>query len=61
MLTALVGTAFLAGWFWLAIFGVATLVFIRRIRIEEGYMLKLFPAEYPEYKKRTKALVPFLW
>ncbi len=61
MLAALLGTVFLAGWFWLIVFGVTTLVFVRRIRIEEGYMLKLFPNEYPEYKKRTKALVPFVW
>ncbi len=61
MLAALLGTAFLAGWFWIMVFIVAALVFIRRIQIEEGYMLKLFPAAYPEYKKYTKALVPFLW
>ena len=61
MLAALLGTAFLAGWFWIMVFIVATLVFIRRIQIEEGYMVKLFPAAYPEYKNTTKALVPFLW
>ncbi len=61
MLAALLGTAFFAGWFWFLVFAVATAVFIRRIGIEEGYMLKLFPETYPEYRKRTKALIPFIF
>ncbi len=32
-----------------------------RIRLEEDLMMKHFPVEYCEYKKNTKALVPFLW
>lgn len=61
MLAALLGTALLAGWFWFIVCVVATVMFVRRIHIEEGYMSDLFPGIYPDYKKRTKALVPFLW
>jgi protein-S-isoprenylcysteine O-methyltransferase Ste14 len=28
---------------------------------EEKIMLELFPSQYPEYQKRTKRLVPFVW
>lgn len=61
MLTALLGSALTAGPAWLIIFIVATIVFIMRIGKEEGYMMKLFPDQYPAYKKRTKALIPFVW
>lgn len=32
-----------------------------RIGLEEDLMMKHFPVEYCEYKKKTKALVPYLW
>lgn len=32
-----------------------------RIDREERFMTQLFPKEYPEYKKRTKKLIPFVW
>jgi protein-S-isoprenylcysteine O-methyltransferase len=43
------------------IFVAGTIVFLLRIPVEERYMLQLFPDQYPEYKKRTKALIPFVW
>ncbi|MGH9581578.1 MAG: methyltransferase family protein [Bryobacteraceae bacterium] len=30
-------------------------------RVEEGFMRKEFPAEYPLYMREVKAIVPFLW
>ncbi|MCL4403777.1 isoprenylcysteine carboxylmethyltransferase family protein [Patescibacteria group bacterium] len=61
MLAALLGTALMVGWFWFIVFAVTAFAFVRRIRIEEGYMLGLFPDAYPAYVGRTKALVPFVW
>lgn len=37
------------------------IVFVRRIRTEERLMTEQFPDQYPAYKKRTKALIPFVW
>ena len=36
-------------------------MFVVRVHTEEKFMMQLFPQQYPEYKKRTKALVPFVW
>lgn len=33
---------------------------IYRLVQEEQLLIKYFPKEYPEYKKRTKALIPFI-
>ena len=46
---------------WLVIFIVMTAVFIWRVHVEEELMTKQFPSQYPEYKKRTWALLPFIW
>jgi protein-S-isoprenylcysteine O-methyltransferase Ste14 len=61
MLVALFGSALTAGFVWFIIFIIVTGVFIRRIRIEEKYMMELFPDQYPAYRARTKALVPWVW
>lgn len=40
---------------------VGSLVVIaKKIQVEEALMLRQFPEAYPEYRKRTKALIPFL-
>ena len=61
IITGLVGTAFAMGWRWLVMAGLATLIFGRRVGTEEKIMMELFPGEYPEYKKRTQALIPFVY
>jgi protein-S-isoprenylcysteine O-methyltransferase Ste14 len=48
------------------LFGIGMVIFISiafafRIKKEEKIMLELFPEQYPEYQKRTKRLVPFVW
>ena len=40
--------------------GAATL-FLWRVSAEDKLMAQQFPKEYPDYKKRTKALIPFVW
>jgi protein-S-isoprenylcysteine O-methyltransferase len=44
----------------LAILLVAAAIFWFRIKTEEALMTKTFPDEYPAYKRRTKALIPFI-
>ena len=61
---------------WLAMFGtaltigtlasylavvLASVAFLLRIRIEEALLTSQFPEIYPEYKRRTCALIPFFW
>jgi len=53
---ALTGSAFGIG-----TFVIALLVFGLRINKEERIMLDLFPNDYPEYQKKTKRLIPFVW
>ncbi|MDD5464441.1 MAG: isoprenylcysteine carboxylmethyltransferase family protein [Candidatus Moranbacteria bacterium] len=61
ILTSALGSALVAGSFWLMILVVLCFVFVRRVSKEEQLMMRQFPNEYPEYKKQTKALIPFIW
>jgi protein-S-isoprenylcysteine O-methyltransferase len=61
MLAALLGTVFAVGPTWLIVFIVFSYVFIWRIGVEERYMTELFPDQYPAYRARTRALIPFVW
>jgi protein-S-isoprenylcysteine O-methyltransferase len=38
-----------------------TLTFLWRMRVEERVLADAFPQEYPEYARRTKRLLPYLW
>ena len=60
MLLATLGTAIDAGIIGLVIFVVVAVVLIRRIALEEKLMMGLFPEQYSSYKRRTKALIPFV-
>lgn len=60
MILALFGSALVNGVVWFIVFVVFSVMFLWRIPIEEGYMMRLFPDQYPEYKKRTKAIIPFI-
>jgi protein-S-isoprenylcysteine O-methyltransferase Ste14 len=61
MLLAIIGSALVAGVIWLAVFVIMSVNFLYRIPVEERYMMQLFPDQYPEYRKRTKALIPLIW
>ncbi len=61
MLLASFGSAFVAGTIWWIIFIVSGVYFIYSHTKEELLMTKEFPQAYPEYMKRTKALIPFIW
>jgi protein-S-isoprenylcysteine O-methyltransferase Ste14 len=60
-LLAIFGTAlFLGGlWFFVVLFFLFCVIVVSAKR-EEQLLTKQFPDEYPEYKKRTKALIPFI-
>lgn len=60
MLLALIGSSLISG-FDLIILIIYYVMFILRIPVEERYMMQLFPDQYPEYKKTTKKLIPFVW
>lgn len=61
ILTALLGSSLVNGPIWVVAFFVALGIFTWRIGVEEGYMMELFPDEYPAYRARTKALIPAVW
>ena len=49
-------------WLSAAVFLCAGLLaYARRIRTEESMLLEQFGVEFEEYKKRTWALIPFVW
>jgi protein-S-isoprenylcysteine O-methyltransferase Ste14 len=60
MLLAALGTAIDAGIIGLVIFVVVAVILIRRIPVEEKLMMGLFQEQYSSYKRRTKALIPFV-
>lgn len=38
---------------------VAFLLF--KLRAEEAFLMEQFPEQYPRYRERTKALIPYIW
>ena len=42
-------------------FGIISALMIFKLKQEEKLLTKYFPKEYPEYKKRTKGLIPFIY
>jgi protein-S-isoprenylcysteine O-methyltransferase Ste14 len=60
MLLSALGTAIDAGIIGLVIFVVIAAALVRRIQVEEKLMMGLFQEQYALYKRRTKALIPFI-
>lgn len=48
-------------WSLLVVMVPVTIAFLRRIRIEEQVLADAFPAQYPEYARQTRRLIPFVW
>lgn len=61
ILLAMAGSGLVVGAPWPAALLVALLYFVFSARTEEKIMAQQFPEQYPEYKGKTKALVPFVW
>ena len=61
MLLALLGSSMVEGLWWLVFFVFFAIYFIAvGAREEEKLMMRQFPDEYPEYRRRTKRLIPFI-
>ena len=61
MLLAFLGSALVAGWVWLPVFVGFGIYFVYSARTEERLMLHEFPEEYTQYRKRTTAIIPFIY
>jgi protein-S-isoprenylcysteine O-methyltransferase Ste14 len=60
-LLAIFGTALAVGLWWLLTFIICGAYFVYSATQEEKLMNQQFPTQYPEYRKRTKMLIPFIW
>jgi protein-S-isoprenylcysteine O-methyltransferase Ste14 len=60
-ISAGLGSGLAAGVYWFVVFGVMTLYFSYSAVREEQLLTETFPREYPEYKARTKMLIPYLF
>jgi len=59
MLLALVGTLLASGhWRGVVGFFIVLLALVHKMRYEESIMMQTFPADYPQYRRRVKALIP---
>jgi isoprenylcysteine carboxyl methyltransferase (ICMT) family protein YpbQ len=61
ILVAILGTALDVGTYWFIALIVSAIYFIYSAIVEEKLMLKQFPKAYPDYKKSTKMLIPFIF
>ena len=59
-LLAMLGSGLADSFIWLVIFIYLCIYFIYSAKVEEKMMAEIFPDQYPEYKKRTKMLIPFV-
>ncbi len=58
---ACIGSAIVCGGAWIFLLLILGPFFLGRMGAEDKVMAQQFPNEYPAYKKRTKALIPFVW
>ncbi len=61
ILLAGVGTATALNWLWLVAVGIAGVYFAYSATVEERFLAGRFPDTYPEYRRSTKMLVPFIY
>lgn len=61
ILVAGVGTAVALSWLWLIAVVLAGVYFVYSATVEERYLTGQFPDAYPEYKRSTKMLLPFIF
>jgi len=57
----MVGTAVAVSVYWLVAVALLGLYFVYSAVVEERTMTKRFPGVYPEYKRSTKMLIPFVF
>jgi protein-S-isoprenylcysteine O-methyltransferase Ste14 len=60
ILLAMFGTTLTLGVWWLIVFVLVGIYFVYSATQEEKFLTEQFPNQYPEYKKRTKMIIPFI-
>ncbi|MGD0557071.1 MAG: isoprenylcysteine carboxylmethyltransferase family protein [Streptosporangiaceae bacterium] len=60
ILLALIGSALALGVYWFIAAAILGAYFIYSAVMEERYLTKLLPDSYPEYKRSTKMLIPYI-
>ena len=61
IILGMVGTAVAVSVYWLVAVALLGLYFVYSAVVEERTMTKRFPGVYPEYKRSTKMLIPFVF
>ncbi len=61
MLFAALGSMLVGDSFWLLFFVLLAIYFVYSSGIEDNIMAEKFPQVYSDYKKRTKAFIPFIF
>jgi protein-S-isoprenylcysteine O-methyltransferase Ste14 len=61
IILAMIGTTIAVSLYWLVAVIVIGAYFLYSAIVEERSMASLFPDKYPEYKRSTKMLVPFIF
>jgi protein-S-isoprenylcysteine O-methyltransferase Ste14 len=60
IILAMIGTSIAVSLYWLAAVILVGAYFLYSAVVEERSMARLFPGSYPEYKRSTKMLIPFI-
>jgi protein-S-isoprenylcysteine O-methyltransferase Ste14 len=60
IILAMIGTAIAVSLYWLIAVLVVGAYFLYSAFVEERSMARLFPDSYPEYKRSTKMLIPYI-
>jgi protein-S-isoprenylcysteine O-methyltransferase Ste14 len=60
LILAAIGTAVAVSWYWLVAVEFMGAYFIYSATVEERTMERLFPNDYPAYKRSTKMLIPLI-
>jgi protein-S-isoprenylcysteine O-methyltransferase Ste14 len=60
IILAMVGTAMAVSWYWLIAVALLGTYFVYSAVVEERYMMRRFPSTYPDYKRATKMLIPYV-
>lgn len=61
ILLAILGSILAGAMYWFIFFVIAAPYFIYSALVEEKLMLKQFPKTFPQYKSKTKMLIPFVF
>jgi protein-S-isoprenylcysteine O-methyltransferase Ste14 len=61
ILLAGLGTTVALNWLWILAVALAGVYFVYSATVEERYLTEQFPNSYPEYRRSTKMLVPFIF